>query len=206
MSTTAAQSPATVHLEGIGDVPALPENLHPVAALAADGLPTRTWGVVAWAEGCEPELVERGRPNGIVASRLAGAYVPEWGERVYLVYRAAAGVSVHTRDYSHPGHLLGSIAVADDGITAGGCWDHVLIDFNGDPAHDNEHHTLIVETWRRAHDLPADATGEQIIDAINDRPLPGPAYMAVYAGILAEGLHAHAQHAHRRETTHRKQS
>ena len=205
MSTTAQHSPetATVHLEGIGDVPALPTELRPVADLAVDGLPTRTWGVVAWPNNHTPELVERGKPNGIVAGRLAGAYVPEWGERVYLVYRAPQAVTVHTRDISRHGHTLGSVPVADDGCTAGVGWDHIMNDFTGDPEHDVEHNRLIFETWRRAHALPAGATGKQIITAINERPLDGHVYLAAYVRLLAEGLHEHAETAHRREHTHR---
>jgi hypothetical protein len=190
---------ATVHLEGIGDVPALPDHLHPVAALAAY-MAARTWGVVAWAPNTDPELVESGKPNGIVADRLAAAYVPEWGQRVYLVYRCPRAVTVHTRDISHPGHLLGSLPAGADVVGAASGWRHVLADFTGDPGHDTDHNALIFETWRRAHELPADATGEDVLTALAE-PLPDRVYLVTYTRLIFEGLHEHA--GHRTTPTHR---
>lgn len=205
MTTANAPTP-TIHLDGIGEVPALPEELHPVAAIAAvelpAGLPIGTWGVVAWPAGADtPTLVERNHQTVIAARRYADRIVTTWGtNRVYLVRRCPTAVTVHSLAYPNRGHLLGSLE-ADAGAYAD-AWNHAMCGVTGDPLRDGQHAQSLIAAWRRAHGLPAATSALDVVHAVTGSPLSPMEYLNAYCLVLAGNLHADAVTAHRAADQH----
>lgn len=194
----------TVYLHGIGHVPALAPEMHPVGLAAAEALPTGTWGVVAWPAGNPvPTLVESDRPSVIHAQRLAADIARAWDtDRVYLVRRCPVAVTVHSRVYPDAGHLLGSLPVAADGYDKyRDAWHHILHSSTGDPQRDSAHVRNIEAAWRLAHGIAESAPPVDVVNAVAGGPLPAGVYLTAYIAVLAGNLHADAQN--RPAATHR---
>lgn len=100
----------TTTIESAGAVPALPEELHPIAHAARD-LPARTWGVAIWPDE-QPTLAAAGLPNSVVAAKMAAILAAWYGQAVFVVYRCPTAVTVHTRDMGHRPNTLGTLPVA----------------------------------------------------------------------------------------------
>lgn len=205
--TSTDTTQATIRIPGIGNVPALPAELHPVAQVATD-VPLHAWGVViSVSDGAAPILVHRAAPNQVVARRWAYAILAH-PDRAYLVQRSEYGVTVHTLDIGHRGNTLGSVrtaTLAEHQPTTPACaaWEHLVFSTTDDYATDAEHHLNIRQAQRIAHGLPIDATPKEILHAVMSGRLAGIAYLTAYTTLIGarDALHTHAQH--RLHPTHR---
>lgn len=175
-------------------VPALPADLEPVAVAGAD-VPAGAWGVVAVTDG-HPDLLFVDVRNHPAARDFAGEVATAWHtEEVYVIQRTSTAVLVNTR-HTTKGHLLGVYPAAGESyqVSDNRAWDHVLRVFPRDPQRAHEHMRNIAEAWRAAHNLADDVAYEDIIVAVNDRPLPGRVYLDAYVALMADParLHMHA--------------
>lgn len=190
----------TIELAGVGPVPALPAQLHPVA-LAAKDTPARTWSVVACPDDGPPTLQAAGLPNSVTAGHLAQALTKVYGPDVFVVYRCPTAVTVHTAHPEHANNLRGTLNMAASaGAQTVTRWRHILM-----AARTTERDGLVVEAIRHAHGLSAATTaGELLLHALLN-PIDEDAYVHAYAHLLGErvALHEHAVREHRAELTHR---
>lgn len=192
-------STATVELAGTL-VPALPDDLHPVATAAQD-LVARTWGVVVWPDDGAPFLVGTGELSPVAAARLAGVLAVWYGPRVFIAYRCPSAVTVHNRHPELAHNLLGTLPVTP---AAGGAgeWDRITHRHYDDPGRDAEHGRLVNLAIRRAHHLPDALPADQVLPLVVAHPVPDTQYVTAYTRLLADDLPAHAAREHRREHTH----
>lgn len=201
MTTTATPAP-TVNITGIGDVPALPAHLHPVAELAAD-MPLRTWGVVGWAGGMPPTLLRPAILDQVNAQRYAFSVLGLY-DRLYVVQRLAHGVTVHSYAISHRGNTLGSLPAYEATRTSTvDAWTHAVVSLVGGADALVEHLRNVEEAQRIAHGLPAGTDRATVLHAVKTARLPSAVYLAAYAAVLGnpDALHAHA--INRSTPTHR---
>lgn len=185
--TTTDTTRRTVELPGFGAVPALPEELEPVALAAAE-ISAGTWGVVAWPMGdAAPRVIESDRQNPLWAARLGADLARSWRtDQVWLVRRMPGAVTVHTLDYAHPGNTLGTMLVEPAGAdTYPDAWQHVLDSNTGDPDRDGLRRRSIFEAWRDAHGFAATASALDVITAATATPCEPLRYQRAYVLIVA---------------------
>jgi hypothetical protein len=185
-------SPTTIDLPGIGRVPALPDDLHPVAELAAATMTARTWAVIACPDDGPPMMVAAGLPNSLAAERVAGPAAYAWGaDRVFVAYRAPDAVTVHTPDMQNRHHLLGSVT-AEHVDPLPHVWYHVVRSFTGDPGQAAEHSRALHAAWRTAHGLPDDSDPADLITELLTHPRPEIVYLRTYIDVLGNPTALHA--------------
>lgn len=182
--------PATVHLDGIGDVPALGAYLRPVALACADAVAGR-WLVVAWPEDVAPVVLGDSDESTLARARAHQAVGLHGTTRVYLVRRHPHGTTVYARtgEGAAFGTMPAEVRNTDPaGPSACAAWSHVV---RGDGSSDPVAHAENVrEAVRRALGLPAGATPEEIDQAAIEQTAHGDqpyvAYIQAFVHLVGD--------------------
>ncbi len=192
----------TIDLPGNGPVPALAENLHPVAVAAVD-LPSGTYGVVAW-NGQRPALLNS--PAGLstcAARNMAVAFRDLHGIPVWIVRRTVYAVTVFRPELGEPGYLLGSVlaprpASLRPADPSAQYWESMTNYVAHDAAAQHDHDANVVEAMRRAHRLGERVTSARVYTTALLNPLPAEMYIRAYVRVVEEGTrrdsHLYATH------------
>jgi hypothetical protein len=100
----------TITLADVGTVPALPDDLIPIA-LAVRDVAAHTWSVVACPDGGQPVVHATGLANSVAAGRIAARLTVVYGPAVFTVHRCPSTVTVHGAHPELAHNLIGTIAM-----------------------------------------------------------------------------------------------
>lgn len=188
----------TITLVDVGAVPALPDNLIPIA-LAVRDVPERTWSVVACPDDGPPVLHATELTSSVAAGRIAASLTLTYGPLVFIAYRCPTSVTVSGAHPELAGNLIGSVTVDPARHRRiNSEWRRIT---QMQRAAEDDH--LVIDAMRQAHNLAAGTpTGQVLLHALT-HPVDDYAYLTAYTYLVALDLHRHALAHHRRERTHR---